>query len=738
MAKNDTFYPLIILANSICAPAFALTIDGQLNEKQWQTATQYNQFYQVVPATLESVDDKVNAKVFTTEDGIYIGIVNYQSIDQRKKQFNLQDGFMQADFNRFVIDFSGDGSGAYMFSVTLGGGMQDAVLTPQLTTDYDWDGDWQYAYHEEQDYWSTEAFIPWQTVSFKNNVAVDGSSQIGISFQLYDLARNYIYGSQKQTTGNSDFYLKMPKISAQIPTQQMLSFVPYVTQVYDAVESHNQTDIGFDLVYKPDHHQKLSLAVNPDFGQVDSDELVVNYSAVETLRTDKRPFFTQDISVFNVATLQDTKLIHTRRMGAGSDDGEHPVTPIDIASRFVHQSEQWQFGAFAVKEGEDAGKDFYATRLKYRTPQWQFGILATHVERPWYERQANTMTFDNQYQSGSWSMQSALMMSEVSENSKTSGYGFSGNLKYQFNANSDVSLSHLRLDERFDINDLGYTQRNDWRYSDVKFNYSFNGLTTNISRFKNTLNLSQQENDDGLKLQARQSYTGNLLLANGSQVEMVLGHYNSGWNDNIGYSSDHFYLDSHNGLRLMYISPYANWFSWAASFQYDEEGVNGRAQQYALDMTFMPHSLWTIKFNNFYRTGDGWLIANQNNLLTQYDRDFFVNSSSVTGLLSEDLELSVNLQWALLDAKQQQQFKIENHDLVAGHYTDASFTDKRLSSQVKLRYRLGPLSDVYLVYNRNGELFEEHASSLSFGSSFKSLWQQRDVEKLTLKVRYLF
>lgn len=74
---------------------------------------------------------------------------------------------MQADFNRVVVDFSGDGSSAYQFSVTLGGGSQDGVVTPSLNVDYDWDGDWHYANHIDDTYWTTELLIPWHTVSFQ-------------------------------------------------------------------------------------------------------------------------------------------------------------------------------------------------------------------------------------------------------------------------------------------------------------------------------------------------------------------------------------------------------------------------------------------------------------------------------------------------------------------------------------------------------------------------------------------
>ena len=203
----------------------------------------------------------------------------------------MQDAFIQADANTVVIDFAGDGSGAYLFSLGLGGGIKDAVLTPQLTTDFDWDGAWQYSIHEEESFWSSEIFIPWHTVSFRAKTDKQGYSKLGVSIQLLDLAKNHTYGSQPQTTSHSDFFINMPVIRAKTPAEQQFTFVPYITQQQDYIHDKSSTDIGFDFSYKPNHHQKISLAVNPDFGQVDSDELVVNYSSVEALLTDKRPFF---------------------------------------------------------------------------------------------------------------------------------------------------------------------------------------------------------------------------------------------------------------------------------------------------------------------------------------------------------------------------------------------------------------------------------------------------------------
>ncbi|PKF55652.1 hypothetical protein CW748_12405 [Alteromonadales bacterium alter-6D02] len=727
--------PVVFASNTI-------TLDGKLTESQWQKATHYDEFYKVVPATLESTNNKVNARVFTNEQGIYLGFINYQAKGDRKKQYNLQDDFVQADFNRFVIDFSGDGSGAYQFVVALGDGVQDAVLTPQLTTDSDWDGAWEFAIDENDDYWSSEVFIPWHSVSFKAQLDDQGQSSIGVSLQLYDLATNHIYASQQQTTGNSDFYLNMPKIKAKIPQKQQLAFIPYVTQQHDVLSDESTTDVGFDLIYKPNHHQKVSLAVNPDFGQVDSDEIDLNYSAVETLRTDKRPFFTQDINVFNVQAGRDTKLIHTRRIGGGSDDGQTNITPIDAAVRFVHQGEALQFGAFAVSEDElsnDIGKDFYAGRIKYRSEQWQSGILATSVNRPGLDRKGATAAWDSQYQSETWSFQSAFLQSKIEQQQQTiQGYGFSGSAKYQFDQNIDLSASYLRLDDRFDNSDLGYIIRNNWRYSDINYNHSINLENSLFSRVKHGLKASYESNDHGMKLRAQQQYTTSLLLNDGAQLNTTLTYLTSGMEDNIGHQVDPFSYPAHLGARIFYASPYTGWFSWAASYQNDQEGFGGHAQQYAVDMTLMPHPNWNIKFNNFFRTGDGWAIATGDNQVTQYDRDFFVNHIRVTGLLRENLELSFNLQWAILEAKAKDHYHVRDRLLARSEFVGKDLEDKRFTSQVKLRYRLGAYSDIYLVYSRGGVDFQQEVGSRPWLRSLNTLWQERDQDQITAKIRYMF
>ena len=91
--------------------------------------------------------------------------------------------------------------------------------------------------------------------------------------------------------------------------------------------------------------------MNPDFGQVESDDIVVNFSATETFYSDKRPFFSENNSLFNVRGSM-FRIINTRRIGASPDydcslfegseetycnENQKSSNDIDVAVRYTQQ-----------------------------------------------------------------------------------------------------------------------------------------------------------------------------------------------------------------------------------------------------------------------------------------------------------------------------------------------------------------------------------------------------------------
>src|SRR5690606_22994059 len=93
---------------------------------------------------------------------------------------------------------------------------------------------------------------------------------------------------------------RLQRIEVPLYSQSLLAITPYVVGVHDAIGRREAFHGGGDLFWKPNGQFQLSATVNPDFGQVESDELVVNFGAVETFFNDKRPFFTENQGFFEV------------------------------------------------------------------------------------------------------------------------------------------------------------------------------------------------------------------------------------------------------------------------------------------------------------------------------------------------------------------------------------------------------------------------------------------------------
>ena len=56
----------------------AIILDGNLDEPEWESAFVIDEYYEVVPFTLNPAKVKTTAKIFSNEEGIYIGFINYQ------------------------------------------------------------------------------------------------------------------------------------------------------------------------------------------------------------------------------------------------------------------------------------------------------------------------------------------------------------------------------------------------------------------------------------------------------------------------------------------------------------------------------------------------------------------------------------------------------------------------------------------------------------------------------------
>ncbi|HET8899719.1 MAG TPA: DUF5916 domain-containing protein, partial [Rhodanobacteraceae bacterium] len=310
--------PLTLLAT----PVLAVTIDGHIRPGEWQGARHITDFRQTQPMTGKPASLPTDAWVLATPAGLAVAFRATQPPAVTRTTQQVQRDFEEpVDRVNVMVDFNGDGLTGYNFTIASTGGVFDAVMSNESQFSKDWDGLWQHAVSSDADGYTVEVLIPWSIAPMHK--ANGGKRVIGLYLDR-------VVGSTGERVAWPDasfmrarFLSDFAPVEVPAYRQSLLAVTPYASAVYDNIRQRSQFDAGLDVLWKPNGQFQLTASLNPDFGQVESDDLVVNFSATESYFSDKRPFFTENQSLFNFGLLDDNSaLIYTRRVGGPADDGK--------------------------------------------------------------------------------------------------------------------------------------------------------------------------------------------------------------------------------------------------------------------------------------------------------------------------------------------------------------------------------------------------------------------------------
>ena len=265
---------------------------------------------------------------------------------------------------------------------------RDAIITNENNFNDDWDGNWRHAVVSNVEEWTVEVLLPWHLAPMRG-----AGDKRTLSIYL-----DRVVGSTGERAGwplasfeRPRFLSDFAPIEVSNYSQSLLAITPYVSGLYDNVGNSSDGDAGADIFWKPNGQTQLTATVNPDFGQVESDDLVVNFSATETFISDKRPFFTENQGIFEFTTPSDfSQLLYTRRVGGPADDGIG-AGDIIAALKLNGSVGNAKYGLFAADEAESVGRTFAAARGVRDFNKQNLGFMATWVDRPYLDRRGHRL-----------------------------------------------------------------------------------------------------------------------------------------------------------------------------------------------------------------------------------------------------------------------------------------------------------------------------------------------------------
>jgi hypothetical protein len=468
-------------------------VDGHLDEPAWSEVTAYHNMRVLEPDTLAEVPYRTDVRMFYTERGFFVSFDMDQPRHTIIERFTTRDDRdVSRDYVSFTLDTSGTGVYGYWMNLAVGDNQADGTILPERRYSREWDGAWYGATRITDKGWTAEYFIPWSQMAMP---AEPGIRRMGI----YTLRRvshlNQRWGWPALPDSQPRFMSSLQLLEVEgIAPRQQWSLFPFVSSTLDRVDDQLRYKAGFDVFWRPSSNFQLTATANPDFGSVESDDVIVNLTADETFFPEKRLFFLEGQDIFNTTprSVSDTgqrfTVVNTRRIGGRPRPPELPpgillpprdaLRPTDLlgAAKMTGQLGAFRYGVLAASEDETAfhigeqpffqqGRDFGAVRLLYEDTRGAayrgLGFISTMVAHVETDAVVHAVDFHYLTRQGRWNIDGQILASEI--DASGSGYGAYADITYAPRQGLKHTLELTAFDDTLDVNDFGFQRRNDVR-----------------------------------------------------------------------------------------------------------------------------------------------------------------------------------------------------------------------------------------------------------------------------------
>mgnify|MGYP006076272311 FL=1 len=305
-----------------------IKLDAVLNEASWYKKKPATDFWQYFPTdTLQAINQTEITMLFD-DHNLYLGIKVYSSgnnyiIPSLKRDFRAGG----SDNITLLFDTYNDGSNAFLFGTNPDGVMREALVSGGgkelrgFTSS--WDTKWESVTKQYDDYYISEWAIPMSAFKYK-----EGETHWRFNSYMFDTQSN------ERTTWNQipqnqfifnlafmgDMVFEKPLGKSKTP----ISIIPYINTIavndYEENKEFFELKAGGDAKISISNSLNLDITVNPDFSQVEADQVVTNLTRFEVNLPEKRQFFIENSDLFaDFGNSLDANPFFSRRIGIAKD-----------------------------------------------------------------------------------------------------------------------------------------------------------------------------------------------------------------------------------------------------------------------------------------------------------------------------------------------------------------------------------------------------------------------------------
>ena len=341
-------------------------IDGKLDDLVWQKAKPVSGFIQLVPDRGKPATDDTAFYIAYDPHHLYVAFRCYDAEPDKVVNRIVRRGgnIYDSDVISFFMDPHHDHRTGYKFATTPGGVQSDAYRFDDIRSDSSWRGIWWLETGIDEQGWVAEFKIPFANFRFP-----DKSEQVwGFDVERVHRRKDEVTVWKQMTQAGAT--TRMSDLGLMVGLKDIGGAKPFEISPYllggvsDKESLDGQLGTGLDVQYNLTSTLKTNVTVNPDFAQVEADQLEINLTRFPTRFPERRPFFVEGNSFFETPL----ELFYSRRIGREGDIlwGGKMTGKVGSYSLGILGSQTGSFGALEIgQESESKEEALYSTvRLK--------------------------------------------------------------------------------------------------------------------------------------------------------------------------------------------------------------------------------------------------------------------------------------------------------------------------------------------------------------------------------------
>jgi len=342
-----------------------LVLDGVLDESVWLNADSAHDFWQVFPTDSIKAEDKTEVKLLYSDTHLYIGATARSKIGGDFVINSLRRDFSARSNDNVTVLFDTfqDGQNAFLFGVSAFGVQREGLISERGTGingfSLTWDTKWQSTSKKYNDRFVIEMAIPFSSLKYP-----DGSQKWGFQTYRYDLQNNersiWTNVDQNQIPINIGYYGELIFETPLKKNKTPLYLIPYINGLSAKDFANKKTNPSFssggDLKIAVGTGLNLDVTLNPDFSNVEVDDVITNLTRFEISLPEKRQFFIDNGDLFgNFGSFRDAIPFFSRRIGIAKNMNGNTIQNAILGGVRLSGKldENWRLGFLNIQNKED-------------------------------------------------------------------------------------------------------------------------------------------------------------------------------------------------------------------------------------------------------------------------------------------------------------------------------------------------------------------------------------------------